>query len=96
MAVNKKCVVCGKIYQARTNSKTCSEECKKIRYRQVNTRAHKAMYHNNKRLNGIDGYRAVSLESDNEKARKMGLTYGQYKAMQFLFRQKAEEVANEK
>lgn len=95
MAVIKKCVVCGKLYQARANSKTCSPECKKINNRIVNNKAHMKNYYDYKRINELKGCKSELLDIEIEKARQMGITYGQYKARQFLFRQKAEEVANE-
>lgn len=79
MATIKKCLVCGKEYQAKANSKTCSPECKKL----LPTIAQQK--HNTGGL----------LEHESQKARDMGLTYGQYKARQYLFRQKVKEVANE-
>ena len=94
MAITKRCVICGKLYQAKANSKVCSPECKDIRNRQINTKAHKRAYYEKKKLTDIEKCKSPYLDRDIKRAKELGLTYGKYKAMQFLFREKAEEVAN--
>lgn len=69
MATFKKCLVCGKEYQAKANSKSCSPECKKL----LPTISKK-------------NYNSDFLDIESQKAKDMGLTYGQYKAKQFLER----------
>ena len=82
MAVTKRCVVCNKLFQGNTSSKTCSLECRKINNRKVNNAAHRVMYHRKKRLSQIARYKSNSLDTDLRRARELGISYGQYKAMQ--------------
>ena len=94
MAVTKRCVVCGKLYQATANAKTCSPECKAERNRIINTEAHNRAYYRKKKKKEIEQYNSTYLDNEIQKAKEMGVSYGKYKAMQFLFREKAERMAN--
>ena len=84
MAVTKRCVVCGKLYQARTNSKTCSLDCRKIRNRKINNANHFRRYHTMKIENDLAKYKSDTMEIDINKANELEMSYGRYKALQYL------------
>ena len=84
MAVTKRCVVCGKLYQARTNSKTCSLDCRKIRNRKINNANHVRRYHEMIIKNDLAKCKSDNMKMDINKANELGMSYGRYKALQYL------------
>lgn len=78
--VLKKCVTCGKEFLARANTKTCSKECSRLR--------NKARKHQKAK-------EQPTLDRDIAKAKVLGISYGEYKARQFLLKEMAERKANE-
>lgn len=79
--VLRKCVTCGKEFIARANTKTCSKECSRLRKNKLN-KHQKAK-------------EKPTLDRDIAKAKELGISYGEYKARQFLFKEMAERKANE-
>lgn len=75
-------MICGCIYTCKTNSKTCSIECRKIRYRQINSQDHKKAYARKKILDDVKECKPSTFEDDVREARRLGLSYGIYKARQ--------------
>lgn len=94
MAVIKRCVVCGKTYTATCNSKTCSIECRQINNKKTHAKGKNKCYYDNKRKKELKEVQANTLDHDIAMAKQMGISYGKYKAKQFLFREQAEKVAN--
>lgn len=76
MAV-KNCAYCGKKFVTKTNTKTCSVKCRAALYRNRDTC-------DKKKVKG-------SLEDDLKSARELGISYGMYKANQYLARQEKPE-----
>lgn len=82
--VLKKCVVCGKTFQAVKHNITCSVECRQTNKRLVNNKNHYRAYHGKKRvMKDMSTCKSVNLNSDIIKAKEMGLSYGQFKALQY-------------
>lgn len=84
MKIERECIVCGKSFIAnRPQIITCSYECSKIRFREK-----QAEY---KRKNKLENQNKKEKQTPTKKlvddavnARKLGKSYGQYKAMEYM------------
>lgn len=92
--VLRKCVTCGKEFMARANTKTCSKECSRLRKNKLNYQYQMgcAVYKARKHQKAKE---KPTLDRDIAKAKELGISYGEYKARQFLFKEMAERKANE-
>jgi hypothetical protein len=84
----KKCVICGKEFTTNHNQITCSVECSKERKRELNRTYHRTY------VKPKEVLPKANLDEEIAKANKLGISYGEYKARQFLFREKAKELAD--
>ena len=78
----KRCVVCGNLFSVKTNAKTCSLRCREINNREVNNKAHVKAYARNKIMNDVKECKPRTFEEDVAEARRLGVSYGIYKARQ--------------
>ena len=74
--MNKRCVVCGMQFSAKTRANTCSKECREKRKDLKITE----WKNNQKRVVKKESLARKSLSEINELARQEGLTYGEYVA----------------
>lgn len=82
--IKKICAVCGAPFETnRPHKMTCSYECAEIRYR-----GKRAEYGRKKKFENKNKKEKSTptkkLVDDAVVARKLGMTYGQYKAMQYM------------
>ncbi len=83
--VTRKCIICGKLFEARANTITCSVKCRKINNRKVNNHNHEKAYREKMKLQKeLENCRSPFLDIDIANAHKRGISYGKYKAMQYL------------
>lgn len=92
MAVTRTCVICGKYFQAKSSAITCSVECRKINNKNINNEWHNKKYHTKKRDDYLSSCKSTELDSDVAIAKQLGMTYGKYKAQQFI--QQEREIRN--
>ena len=85
--MKKKCIICGNTYECRGNSLTCSAECRKIRHRNVNNEWHRKNFPVAKTKRKLKDFHSGGLDDDIRKARELDISYGKYKAEQFLARE---------
>ena len=79
-----KCIICGREYEKTTPSLCCSKPCRKEndrRRREKNKELEKIPEKKPRQKVSLD-----YLSEINEEARKLGLSYGQYKAKLYLER----------
>ena len=87
-----KCMVCGKSFLSDSwNASLCSLECKRKRSRELSHEARKrdregALDNREKPVRRRKGKPMAQLTADAIAAREAGLTYGKYKAKQFMRR----------
>lgn len=84
----KICEICGKEYMGSSRSKTCSDACRKEQNRMTAAiwEAEKKRQQNRKQ--GMS-----DLARDNEEARKLGLSYGQYREKLRCEEERAKSLA---
>lgn len=95
----RNCIICGTVYEPKSpNSITCSDICRKKRYKQIQEAANKKMKAKRnaekilKKLREQESKDKLSpLAEKNEKARELGMTYGQYDA--YLWRQNQKRTS---
>lgn len=76
----KYCAVCGKEFYTHTSKVICcSDECQEERSK-VLASQRRAKKRNDK----TKTYHRPSLDNEIDEARKLGMTYGQYKAMKYI------------
>lgn len=78
----RKCVVCGCLFPVNKHAITCSIECRKQRNREVNNKAHRVAYAQKKIKNNVKAFKPTTFEEDVAEARRLGMSYGTYKARQ--------------
>ena len=96
MLLEKECIICGKLYQPKSpNSNTCSDTCRKIRYKQMQEATNKRMKAKRNTEKILKKIREQELKDKlsplaekNKKARELGMTYGQYDAYLWCQNQK--------
>lgn len=94
--VTRKCVICGKVFETKGSCKTCSIECRQANDKEMRKKYRKIRYEREKQAKRVKEKKSDSglLDKEIAKAKALGMSYGKYKAMQFVFREKAEKVAN--
>ena len=81
MLHKKICVVCGgNFYSQRKNAVTCSEVCRRKRQTIVNQEKRETK---EAECNSIKIYQS-RIDKINEMARSQGLSYGKYKALEYM------------
>lgn len=86
----KQCIICGMTFESSHNAKTCSRECGLENKRRNARKSQKANYVPSLRrpLRAQD-LKAKDLDKDIAEAKKQDISYGEYKARQFLAEEKA-------
>lgn len=84
--MTKKCIICQKPFEAKGKAKCCSPECVKELRRKYSREYARKTYEVKlkKSKKGVS-----TLDEDIRHAREQGITYGEYKAKQYL-----EEMKN--
>lgn len=80
------CLICGRTFEGRTNKKTCSENCRRIRIKETEVCRGKTKKRQKERKTEKDLLKENRQEIRRltEEARASGLSYGQYVARQNL------------
>ena len=79
--MNKICVICGKEFEPHGTAITCGKECSIINKKMKQRKSDK-LYNERKRIiRGRKTSNTTGIVDMNNKARELGISYGQYSAM---------------
>ena len=79
--MNKLCVICGKEFEPHGTAITCGKECSIINKKMKQRKSDK-LYNERKRIiRGRKTSNTTGIVDMNNKARELGISYGQYSAM---------------
>ena len=88
MEYNKNCEICGKEFIGRrSTARYCSAACRELAAKEN----HKEWYKTKKKKTKAVG---TPIWQINEEARKLGLTYGKYKALQYMEKMREKKEVN--
>lgn len=90
MEYNRNCEICGKEFIGRrSTARYCSASCREL----AANENHKIWYKTNKKKKKTEAA-GTPIWQINEEARKLGLTYGKYKVLQYMEKMREKNEVN--
>ena len=87
--MNKICVICGKEFEPHGHQITCGKECSTINKKMKKRKSDKLYKERQRIIRSRKTSNTTGIVDMNNKARELGMSYGQYKAAEFLKRQES-------
>lgn len=89
--MNKICVICGKEFEPHGPAITCGKECSIINKKMKQRKRYKLYKERQRIIRGRKTSNTTGIVDMNNKARELGMSYGQYSAMLMMQKESDKE-----